>query len=61
MTGRELFSNHVIRPESAFTWLGQHSFILTLGEQVILVDPFLADLPERQVPHSSNRPTPGES
>ncbi len=50
MTGRELFTTHVVRPEPAFTWLGQHSFILTLGNQVILIDPFLADLPERLVP-----------
>lgn len=50
MTGRQLFSNHMVRPEPAFTWLGQHSFILRLGTQVILVDPFLADLEERLVP-----------
>ena len=50
MTGRELFTSHMVRPEPAFTWLGQHSFILTLGQQVVLIDPFLADMPERLVP-----------
>lgn len=48
--GRELFTAHADSDEPAFTWLGQHSFILTLGKQVILVDPFLADMPERLVP-----------
>ena len=50
MNGRELFETHVNRPEPAFTWLGQHSFILTIGTEVVLVDPFLADVPDRLVP-----------
>jgi L-ascorbate 6-phosphate lactonase len=33
----------------ALWWLGQHSFILKLGQQIIYIDPFLSDLPERQV------------
>lgn len=48
--GRGLFTAHASESEPAFTWLGQHSFILTLGSQVILVDPFLAEMPERLVP-----------
>ncbi len=50
MFGRELFTAHSDAAKPAFTWLGQHSFILTLGPEVILVDPFLADMPERLVP-----------
>jgi L-ascorbate metabolism protein UlaG (beta-lactamase superfamily) len=34
----------------ALWWLGQHSFILKLGQQIIYIDPFLSDLRERQVP-----------
>src|SRR5690625_6700068 len=48
--GRERVSPHSDSREPPLTWLGQHSFILTLGKQVILVDPFLADMPERLVP-----------
>src|SRR5690554_790717 len=50
MHGRELFETHWNGKEPAFTWLGQHSFILTVGSEVVLVDPFLSDVPERRVP-----------
>ena len=36
--------------EVAFWWLGQHSFILKLGDQVIYLDPYLANNPDRKVP-----------
>jgi len=48
-TGRQLFQEHEGRESPAFTWLGQHSFILSLAGHVILIDPFLADMPERLV------------
>ena len=50
MTGRALFDTHASRPEPAFTWLGQHSFILTIGAEVVLIDPFLSEVPGRLVP-----------
>ena len=34
----------------AFWWLGQHSFILKMGDRVLYVDPFLSDHPDRLVP-----------
>lgn len=36
--------------ELAFWWIGQHSFIVKLGNQVIYIDPFLSDMEGRQVP-----------
>jgi L-ascorbate 6-phosphate lactonase len=36
--------------ECVFWWLGQHSFILKLGETVVLADPFLSPLTGRRVP-----------
>ncbi len=48
-TGRHLFLEHEGRETPAFTWLGQHSFILSLAGHVILIDPFLTDLPARLV------------
>ena len=36
--------------EAAFWWIGQHSFIVKLGNAVCYIDPFLSDLPGRQVP-----------
>ncbi len=38
------------RHQRSFWWLGQHSFVIKLGATVVLVDPFLADMPERLVP-----------
>lgn len=50
MKGRNLFEQHAGQRRPAFTWLGQHSFILTVGAEVVLVDPFLSDVPGRLVP-----------
>lgn len=50
MNGRELFLRHRQAHEPAFTWLGQHSFILNLGAKTVLIDPFLTPMPERLVP-----------
>jgi L-ascorbate metabolism protein UlaG (beta-lactamase superfamily) len=36
--------------QAAFWWLGQSSFLLRLGDAVVLVDPFLAPHPDRLVP-----------
>jgi L-ascorbate 6-phosphate lactonase len=36
--------------QRAFWWLGQHSFVLKLDETILLIDPFLDDMPERLVP-----------
>lgn len=36
--------------ELALWWLGQHSFVLKLGQQIIYIDPFLSELPARLVP-----------
>ncbi len=36
--------------ECVFWWLGQHSFIVKLGDTVVLADPFLSPLAGRRVP-----------
>src|SRR6185437_17042388 len=33
-----------------FWWLGQHTFIVKAGSQVIYIDPFFAPWPARQTP-----------
>lgn len=48
--GRALFEAYAGAREDAFTWLGQHSFILGLGGHVLLVDPFLAEMDARLLP-----------
>jgi len=52
--GKELIDDiNACRParqEAAFWWIGQHSFIVKLGDTVCYIDPFLSDLPGRQVP-----------
>ena len=35
---------------AVFWWMGQHSFILKLGEQVLYIDPYLSPSPARQTP-----------
>lgn len=35
--------------QCAFWWLGQHSFVLKMGQTILYLDPFLADLPGRKV------------
>jgi L-ascorbate metabolism protein UlaG (beta-lactamase superfamily) len=41
---------HPASGEAAIWWLGQHSFVVKLGDTVCYIDPFLSDLPDRQVP-----------
>jgi L-ascorbate metabolism protein UlaG (beta-lactamase superfamily) len=52
--GQELIDDiNACRPavgEAAFWWIGQHSFIVKLGEVVCYIDPFLSELSGRQVP-----------
>ncbi len=36
--------------QCAFWWLGQHGFIVKLGERILYLDPFLSDHPRRLVP-----------
>lgn len=36
--------------EAAFWWLGQHSFLVKLGAVHLLIDPFLTEMDERNVP-----------
>ena len=51
--GKELIADmnscRVAGGEAVFWWLGQHSFVVKLGEVVCYIDPFLTDLPGRQV------------
>ena len=51
LTGKQLFAA-VEKCESpgAFWWLGQHTFIVKLGETVVLIDPFLTERDDRNVP-----------
>lgn len=51
LTGVNLFK--AVRSSDApasFWWLGQHTFILRLGGRVVLIDPFLTEMDERNVP-----------
>ena len=52
--GRELIEDinayHAEPGEVAFWWIGQHSFILKVGDDVLYIDPFLSEHPARQVP-----------
>jgi L-ascorbate metabolism protein UlaG (beta-lactamase superfamily) len=36
--------------EAAFWWIGQHSFILKIGETICYIDPYLSESPDRRVP-----------
>lgn len=47
---KELFANVQACQKDAFWWLGQHSFIVKIDTTTILIDPFLTDLEERNVP-----------
>ena len=51
LTGAALFE--AVRSSDApasFRWLGQHTFILRIGGKVVLIDPFLSEMDERNVP-----------
>lgn len=51
LTGKDLFEDVAACPAShAFWWLGQHSFIVKLGGVRLLIDPFLSEMEERNVP-----------
>ena len=54
LTGRKLVADidaaEVKLGQVAFWWLGQHSFILKLGRQIVYVDPYLTAKPARLVP-----------
>ncbi len=46
---REAMACRMRAGEGVFWWLGQHGFILKLGETTVLIDPFLSPLPGRRV------------
>jgi L-ascorbate 6-phosphate lactonase len=50
LKGKALFNDVRGCKDSAFWWLGQHSFLVKLGETVLLIDPFLAETEGRNVP-----------
>ena len=51
LTARALFDDVAdSRDAAAFWWLGQHTFIVRLGGTVLLIDPFLTEMEERNVP-----------
>jgi len=51
LTGKALFKNvQESTEQAAFWWLGQISFIVKMGETTLLIDPFLTDRPDRNVP-----------
>jgi L-ascorbate 6-phosphate lactonase len=49
LRGKDLF-DQVRESGDAFWWLGQASFIVRLGQDVILIDPYLDPRPDRRVP-----------
>ncbi len=53
LTGKDLIEDidacEVPAGRLAIWWLGQHSFVIKAGKQVIYVDPFLAPMARRQV------------
>lgn len=48
--GKDLFDDVQACKDSAFWWLGQHSFIVKLDKTILLIDPFLAEMDGRNVP-----------
>lgn len=46
----EVNATEVAKGQCAFWWLGQHSFIVKLGEFVIYIDPYLSPSESRNVP-----------
>jgi L-ascorbate 6-phosphate lactonase len=50
LKGKALFNEVVGSHGSGFWWLGQHSFIVKLGETILLIDPFLGEVEGRNVP-----------
>jgi L-ascorbate 6-phosphate lactonase len=50
LQGKALFDDVAVSKGSAFWWLGQHSFIIKLDKTTLLIDPFLTEMPGRNVP-----------
>ena len=51
LTGKQLFDAvQKSQAAGAFWWLGQHTFIVKLGDTVALIDPFLTERDDRNVP-----------
>jgi L-ascorbate 6-phosphate lactonase len=50
LKNRALFEDAGACKDSAFWWLGQHSFLVKLGETILLIDPFLGEMEGRNVP-----------
>lgn len=51
LTGSSLFDAiRTSRSDSAFWWLGQHTFVLKVSGTTMLIDPFLSDVDDRNVP-----------
>ena len=50
LKNKALFDDIAATKDSAFWWLGQHSFIVKLGESIVLIDPFLAEMEARNIP-----------
>lgn len=52
-TGKDLVAEindcRLQKGQCAFWWLGQHSFIVKMGNSVCYLDPFLSDHPDRQI------------
>ncbi len=53
LTGRELTDDidatELTEDELAFWWLGQHGFVVKLGERVVYLDPYLSEAESRTV------------
>ena len=51
LKGKALFEEvATCEAPAAFWWLGQHSFVVKLGDVRLLIDPFLSDVEGRRVP-----------
>lgn len=51
LTGTALFEAiRSSRADCAFRWLGQHTFVLKMSGTTVLVDPFLTEMDDRNVP-----------
>jgi L-ascorbate 6-phosphate lactonase len=48
--GKALFDDVQACEDSAFWWLGQHSFIVKLDKTILLIDPFLGEMEGRNIP-----------
>lgn len=51
LKGKDLFQEvATVEDKNVFWWLGQHSFIVKLDGMHVLIDPFLTEMEERNVP-----------